>query len=233
MLITWLAEGRPRLPSQEESIAFISDIGAAGLKPLFIAGCSVTAITFVLSLAAERWLRHSGRLLPIMRKREQVLSILAFVGSIVGGAGLILLSIFDTRRFTSLHRAFLLVFILGVAFSAIFTVIEYRWLSKDFVHVGHLKISYVAKAIIASILILLSIAFAVTLYESRNVGAVLEWIIGFGFTFYLLTFFFDLRVSKGRQRGELSMVRFRSSPTLREMYGMKRMPTLQTHPGTL
>lgn len=61
MLITWLAEGRPRLPSQEESIAFISDIGAAGLKPLFIAGCSVTAVTFVLSFAAERWLRHSGR----------------------------------------------------------------------------------------------------------------------------------------------------------------------------
>ena len=61
MLITWLAEGRPRLPSQEESIAFISDIGAAGLKPLFIAGCSVTAVTFVLSFAVERWLRHSGR----------------------------------------------------------------------------------------------------------------------------------------------------------------------------
>ncbi len=61
MLITWLAEGRPRLPSQEESIAFISDIGAAGLKPLFIVGCSVTAVIFVLSLAIERWLRHSGR----------------------------------------------------------------------------------------------------------------------------------------------------------------------------
>lgn len=122
-----------------------------------------------------------------MRKREQVLSILAFAGSVIGGAGLILLSIFDTRRFTSVHRAFLLVFILGVSFSAIFTVIEvchswlyhrlknlwtwqYRWLSKDFVRVSHLKISYITKAIIASILILLSIAFAVTLYESRNVG---------------------------------------------------------------
>lgn len=58
--------------------------------------------------------------------------------------------------------------------------------------------------------------------------AVLEWIIGFGFTFYLLTFFFDLRVSRGRQRGELSKVRFLSSPTLREMYGMKKVPTLQT-----
>jgi hypothetical protein len=59
-----------------------------------------------------------------MSKRELILSILAFAGSIVGGAGLILLSIFDTRRFTSLHRAFLLVFMLGVAFSAIFIVIE-------------------------------------------------------------------------------------------------------------
>jgi hypothetical protein len=47
---------------------------------------------------------------------------------------------------------------------------QYRWLSKDFVRVAHLKISYISKAIIASILILLSIAFAVTLYESRNVG---------------------------------------------------------------
>ena len=37
--------------------------------------------------------------------------------------------------------------------------------------------------------------------------AVLEWTIAFGFTFYLLTFFFDLRMSKGVSRGELSRER--------------------------
>ncbi|KAK2460989.1 hypothetical protein APHAL10511_007459 [Amanita phalloides] len=232
MLITWLAEGRPKLPSQTGSIAYISDIGAAGLKPLFIAGCCATAVAFVLSLAAERWLRHSGRLLPIMRRRERILSILAIAGSVIGGMGLILLSVFDTRRFTSLHRAFLLVFMVGVALSAIFIIAEYRWLSKDFIHATYLRIAYVTKATIAGILILLSIAFAVALYRSHSAGAVLEWIIGFGFTFYLLTFFFDLRNSKGRYRGELSKARFLSSQTLRETYGMKLVPTLQTNQGT-
>lgn len=32
MLIVWLAQGRPRYVSQEGSIAYISDIGASGLK---------------------------------------------------------------------------------------------------------------------------------------------------------------------------------------------------------
>ena len=52
--------------------------------------------------------------------------LLAILGSFIGGCGLILLSIFDTKRFTSLHRVFLLVFIVGVGLSAIFTVIEVR-----------------------------------------------------------------------------------------------------------
>ncbi|KAF8633215.1 hypothetical protein AX15_001451 [Amanita polypyramis BW_CC] len=229
MLITWLAQGRPRFPSQEGSIAYISDIGAEGLKPLFITGCSITAVTFAVSLAIERWLRHSGRLLPIMRQRERIFSILAIASSAIGGLGLILLSIFDTRRFSSVHRAFLLVFILGVAFSAIFSVAEYRWLSKDFTYVRYLKVAYITKAIIAGTLILLAIAFTVALYKGHNAGAILEWIIGFGFTFYILTFFFDLRVSKGRHRGELSKTRFLSSQTLREAYGMRPVPSKQTN----
>lgn len=60
-----------------------------------------------------------------MRRRERVFSSLAILGAFIGGAGLILLSIFDTQRYPSVvHRVFLLVFILGVGLSAIFTVIE-------------------------------------------------------------------------------------------------------------
>lgn len=33
--------------------------------------------------------------------------------------------------------------------------------------------------------------------------AVLEWTIAFGFTFYLLTFIWDMRMAKGVQAGEL------------------------------
>ena len=59
-----------------------------------------------------------------MRRRERVLSILAIIGSFIGGCGLILLSVFDTKRHPSLHRVFLLIFILGVGLSAIFSVME-------------------------------------------------------------------------------------------------------------
>jgi hypothetical protein len=124
MLGTWLGQGKPKYVSQEGSIAYISDVGADILKPLFIAGSSVTAVCFVLSLTIERWLRHRGRLLPNMRRREKVMSSLAIASSALGGSGIILLSIFDTKRFMRAHRAFLLVFIVGVALSAIFTVAE-------------------------------------------------------------------------------------------------------------
>lgn len=205
--MTWVGQGRPIYVSEDGTIPYISDIGADILKPLFVAGCSVTAVSFILSLSIERLLRHTGRLHPDMRKREFAFSYLAILGSFIGGAGLILLSCFDTKRHPSLHRVFLLVFIVGVALSALFTIAEYRWLSKGYADQRALKIAYIAKAIIALLLIALAIAFGITLFKNTNVGGILEWIIGFGFTFYLLSFVYDLRLSKNRHRGELSRER--------------------------
>jgi len=136
-----------------------------------------------------------------------VFSSFAILGSFIGGCGLILLSIFDTKHFPTLHRVFLLVFMVGVGLSAIFTVIEYRWISKDFVELRKLRIAYIVKGIVAGILILLAIAFAVALYKATDVAAVLEWTIAFGYTFYLLTFAYDLRMAKGVHRGDLSRQR--------------------------
>ncbi|KAK0440393.1 Frag1/DRAM/Sfk1 [Desarmillaria tabescens] len=139
-----------------------------------------------------------------MRTRERVFGYLSIFGSFIGSCGIILLSIFNTKRYTSLHQVFLFMFMLGIAISVIFTVIEFRWLSRDFQHVRTLKIAYLAKAIIATLLILLAFAFTIAFYQSPHVGAILEWIVAFGFTLYLLTFVFDLRQSKGVQRRQLS-----------------------------
>ena len=135
----------------------------------------------------------------------------AIFWSFVGGVGLILLSIFDTKRHERLHRVFLLIFVLGVALSAIFTVIEvrfpvslrdtidklktqkFRWLNLDYQGVRSLYASYVTKAILAFVLIILAIAFGSIIDRQQDVAAVLEWTIAFGFTLYLLTFFWDLR----------------------------------------
>lgn len=61
MLVTWLAQGRPKYVSQDGSIAYISDVGADILKPLFVVGSIITGLSFFFALSIERWLRHSGR----------------------------------------------------------------------------------------------------------------------------------------------------------------------------
>lgn len=109
-----------------QSIAYISDVGAQKLKPLFITGCVVTTIFLDLSFLSDRWLRHRGRLVPNTTIGEKVLSGLTIVFAIIGTAGLILLSIFDTLRHPRLHDIFLLLFIAGYIISAIFICAEYQ-----------------------------------------------------------------------------------------------------------
>lgn len=108
-----------------DNIAFISDIGASKLKPLFIAGSSVTTAFLDLSFAAERLLRHNGRLVPNTTGKEKIFSILSILFAIVGTCGLILLSIFDTHHHHRAHDVFLLLFIAGYIISAIFICAEY------------------------------------------------------------------------------------------------------------
>ena len=79
MLIVWERQGHPHYASMGpgQRIAYISDIGAQGLKPLFIAGCCVTTVFLDLSFASERWLRHTGRLAKNLGVAEKVLSALS------------------------------------------------------------------------------------------------------------------------------------------------------------
>jgi hypothetical protein len=60
-----------------------------------VAICAITAPTFVLSQAIDRFLRHRRRLAPNHLKREKYTSWLAMLFSTLGGIALILLSVFD------------------------------------------------------------------------------------------------------------------------------------------
>ncbi|EJD48599.1 hypothetical protein AURDEDRAFT_144099 [Auricularia subglabra TFB-10046 SS5] len=206
MLITWLAQGHPFYVSMSpgQKVVYISDVGADMLKPLFIAGCCVTAVGFFLTLCVARWLRHSGRLHANLRRRERVASTIAIFGSFMGGAALILLSVFDTKHHMKTHRVFLFFFVFGVTISAIFTVLEFRWIEKAYPQAVHLRRAYIIKAVLAVVLIAAAIAFGVTLGRKQNVAAIIEWAIAFGFTFYLLTFWADLRASRNISAGELT-----------------------------
>lgn len=133
LLIDWNVLGRPHYPSMEasQSIAYISDVGADKLKPLFIAGSCTTTIFLDISFLSERWLRHRGRLAANISTTEKVLSWLSMFFALVGTAGLILLSIFDTLHHKTLHDLFLLLFIVGYVVSAIFICWEYQRLGAS------------------------------------------------------------------------------------------------------
>ncbi|EWY79952.1 hypothetical protein FOYG_16894 [Fusarium oxysporum NRRL 32931] len=129
LLLSWIInEHARRLPTMASTanIAYISNIGATHLQPLFIIGCVLTAVPLLMSFLAERWLRHCGRLLPNTTLAERILSVLSIFCAIVGSIGLICLSIFKTGTYTKLHNIFLCLFIGGYLFSAIFICDEYR-----------------------------------------------------------------------------------------------------------
>ena len=195
MLIVWELEGSPHYRSMElhQRIAYISDIGAQGLKPLFIAGCCVTTVFLDLSLAAERWLRHTGRLAKNMGCAEKILSAFSIIFAVAGTCGLILLSIFDTLHHPRLHDGFLLLFIGGYVISAIFICAEYQRLGVHFRQHRILRGSFWLKLLFILVELALAVVFvALTFTSHKNVGAVFEWVIALIFAFYVLTFFVDL-----------------------------------------
>lgn len=128
MLIVWLAEGRPHLQGEaaNQTIPYISDIGASGVKPLFIAGSCVTVVVFDVVFIAERWLRHKGRLAHNTSWWQKGCSIGATFFAVAGACGLIFLTIFDTVHHHRAHDVLTFIFIAGYIISAVFVCAEYQ-----------------------------------------------------------------------------------------------------------
>jgi len=211
MLTTWSSQGMPRYASMDpkQHIAYISDVGAQGLKPLFIAMSTVTVVSFDAAFILERYLRHTGKLAPNTSIWQKIYSTLSIIFAIAGAAGLILLSIFDTLRHSRLHDIFLIVFMGGYILSAIFICWEYQRLGIHFRQHSILRYSFWVKLTFILVELALAIAFGVTQKKKMwNTAAVLEWVIAFIFFFYVLSFFMDFMPavrSKNHQSHETEM----------------------------
>lgn len=178
-----------------QSIAYISDVGAQKLKPLFITGCVLTTIFLDISFLSDRWLRHRGRLVPNTTRGEKILSGLTIFWALIGTIGLILLSIFDTARHPMLHDLFLGFFIIGYLLSAIFICWEYQRLGVRNPEHNILAISFWIKLAFVLITIALAIPFAILTKNGgsgKNIAAILEWVIAVIFSFYVFSFYVDL-----------------------------------------
>lgn len=196
LLLYWIIDQdrvHYRSMSASQTIAYISDVGANNLKPLFITGCVLTTVFLDLSFAADRWLRHRGRLVPNTSRGQKVLGGLTIAFAILGTAGLILLSIFDTARHPTLHNVFLLLFIVGYVVSAIFSCWEYQRLGIRYREHRVLRVSFWVKLSFVLIEVVLAVAFAACMATDHyNPAAVLEWIIAFIFSAYIFSFVIDL-----------------------------------------
>ncbi|KAL4996834.1 Frag1/DRAM/Sfk1 family-domain-containing protein [Aspergillus recurvatus] len=198
MLGTWCVQGYPIYSSMEpgQTIAYISDVGAQGLKPLFITGSVITVVFLDLSFVSERWLRHSGQLVPNKGRFDKFCAIASIFFSIAGALGLILLSVYDTLRHPHLHSGFLAMFLVAYLVSAILICIEYLRIGIFYrAHHRVLLASFVIKAFFIVVEVALAIAFGICGWHTphrRNAAAVLEWVIALVFTFYVLSFVVDL-----------------------------------------
>lgn len=213
MLVTWVRDGRPIYPcmlnadgsSDGQTVAYISDVGAYGAQPLFITGSVITVVFLDLALLAERWLRHSGQLVPNKGWFDKICSILSIFFSVAGALGLILLSIFDTAEYPHLHDGFLIMFIAGYLISAILICAEYLHMGL-FYRPQHriLLVSFSIKLSFVIIEIALAIAFGICMESDdrakKNPGAIIEWVIAFVFTGYVLSFVIDLLPSVRTRR---------------------------------
>jgi hypothetical protein len=153
---------------------------------------TVTVVSFDIVFILERWLRHTGRLAPNTSIWQKIYSLCSVIAAIVGAAGLILLSIFDTVRHHRAHQIFLGLFIGGYIVSAIFICWEYQRLGIHYRHQSILATSFWIKLAFIIVELALAITFGVVQrYDKYNVAAVLEWVISLIFFFYVLSFFID------------------------------------------
>ncbi|KAI0446578.1 Frag1/DRAM/Sfk1 family-domain-containing protein [Xylaria telfairii] len=196
LFLHWIVDTHEmRYPSMEQgqTIAYISDVGASDLKPLFIVGSVLTTVFLDASFIADRILRHKGRLVPNTSLGEKVLSGLSIAFALIGTIGLTFLSGFDTYRHPRLHDIFLVLFIAGYLVSALFLCWEFQRLGKKYRQHRVLRLSFWVKLTFVIVELALAIGFGVTRKNNdSNTAAILEWVIALVFTFYLFSFMIDL-----------------------------------------
>ena len=209
LFIYWLAQGRPRYPAQSNPyVAFISDIGAFVLQPLFIAGGTITAITLLGTILCVHLVFHweygyNHRVKP--QRYKKVFSILACLFQGISCPCQICLTVFDNKSYPRIHRMLFLGAFGGTALSAVCTIVVFRgemWWEEQAEELKTRRQSVVASTTIFGIEFCMGIAFTILLYlKFYRISGILEWVMAFLFTFYFCAFAGFL-VLPGEEAGE-------------------------------
>ncbi len=196
LFIYWLAQGRPRYPAQSNPyVAFISDIGAFALQPLFVAGGAITAITLLSTILCvhlvfhrEYWFQNTVK----PQRYKKIFSVLACLFQGVSCPCQVCLTVFDNKSYPRMHRILLLGAFAGTALSAVCTTIVFwgeMWRQEQAKKLKTRRQSVVVSTTIFGVEFCMGIAFTILLYlKFYRISGSLEWAMTFLFTFYFLAF---------------------------------------------
>jgi hypothetical protein len=197
LFLNWIINDHRKIyPSEADTqtIAYISDAGAYSMKPVFIALGAISVVSFDIAFISEQYLRNTGRLAKNNTAAQKILAWFSILFALVGAAGLILLSIFDTFHHKNLHDVFLALFIGGYVISAVFTCAEYQRLGALNREHRILRGSFWIKLTFIVLELALAIAFgALNRLKKWNNAAVVEWVIAIVYTFYVASYALDFR----------------------------------------
>ncbi|KNF01380.1 hypothetical protein PSTT_09861 [Puccinia striiformis] len=204
LLFLWyMSDDGAKYHSDLPSITFISKVGAAH-PGWFTPGCILVSLLYIMTLFADRWLRHHDRIPQVKGAGQKIWGNAAVCHGILSAVALILLSSLSLFKYPALHWCFSFAFALSLVASSVCQVMEAFYLHKENPDQPHLRRSALLKFLVIPIAIGAGIIFAI-LYKAygcmtsrshnnmRAVGAVFEWTVCFFLTFYFLTFALDFR----------------------------------------
>jgi len=206
LLLVWIARGLPTYPDQSNPyVAFISDIGAFQMKPLFLVGGLITAISFFGTVASVHFARYDSAMYAIVDyKHNKILSVTATLFGMVSAMSLVLLVTLDTYRHHEAHVVTLQLVFFSLAASAACTIAVYSdQLTRDSPFPKLRRHVWICCGIVL-LEVLLSVPFFAFIWLGPlRAAGVLEWIITFVGCFYIWNFVGFVRVpDKGIDESE-------------------------------
>lgn len=208
MLACWAAQGKPIYPFMDgeyQNPVFLSDIGATNLNALFISCVAFQMIFFIGSLVMEFVLRKQHKLQPYVSSKQPKFAITSIVMAVIGQLAILLVTIFKTSTYGTVHLCMLGVFIFFVFWACFFNLLN-TFIFGNFpqrLHPNHERVIfgkhkwlnlYMVSVFAKVVWLLLAVVFAVSFgaINDSSTSAVLEWIICFWYGFILVMWSIDL-----------------------------------------
>ncbi|EAZ63513.1 hypothetical protein PICST_86162 [Scheffersomyces stipitis CBS 6054] len=210
LLVAWYIQGTPKYSfmKHNQSPAYISDIGATNLKPLFISCAGFQGIFFMWTLIMEYYLRTHRKLQPYVSTKQPKFAIVSIVCGFIGQLGILFVSIFDTKRFHDVHLSMVGVFIAFSFFCCLFNFFNSfifgnypSRLSPDHERVifgswrwaNLYMVSFWMKFVWLFVAAAFAICFGYFMKDgNRNLSASFEWSISFWYGILLVMWSIDL-----------------------------------------